>query len=154
MARPKKAKKTEVDEEMEKIIEETPEEIQLSQNTNQKTEVIDFVEYVTEPNITLGTDYRKKINVKMDNKVMQLAIRPLTDREFKLARQGEEMGQGTFEANVVQTGATSIDGEHKIPFSILEDKIPAGVVEFIANEIAIFSGYGMTQEEVSQLKKN
>lgn len=152
MARPKKAKL----EEIEDVIEEDviTEDIPVEQNTNTKTEIIDFVEYVTEPNITLGTDYKKKINVKMDNKLMQLAIRPLTDKEFKLAKQGEEMGQGTFEANVVQTGATSVDGQHKIPFSVLEDKIPAGVVEFIANEIAIFSGYGMTQEDVKELKKN
>lgn len=148
MARAKKDKKIELEEELD---EDVP--VEIEQNTN-TTEVIDFVTYVTEPNITLGTDYRKKINVKMDNKIMELAIRPLTDKEFKLARQGEEMGQGTFEANVVQTGATSVDGEHKIPFSVLEDKIPAGVVEYIANEIAIFSGYGMTQEDIKQLKKN
>ena len=96
MARTKKAKL----EEIEDVIEEDviTEDIPVEQNTNTKTEIIDFVEYVTEPNITLGTDYKKKINVKMDNKLMQLAIRPLTDKEFKLAKQGEEMGQGTFEA--------------------------------------------------------
>lgn len=154
MARSKTNKKVELEPE-EVIIEDAPLDVAPDEqpNGNQK-EVIDFVEYVTEPNITLGTDYKKKIRVRMDNKLMELAIRPLSDKEFKLARQGEEMGQGTFEANVVQTGATSLDGEHKIPFSILEDKIPAGVVEYIANEIAIFSGYGMSQEDVKQLKKN
>ena len=153
MARTKKAKKTEKNEEV--IIEDAPVDRE-SPDTGvelEKEEVVDFVQYVTEPNITLGTDYKKKIRVKMDNKIMELAIRPITDKELKLARQGEELGQGTFEQNVVQTGATDLTGEKRIPFSVLEDKIPAGVTSYLASEILSFSGFNLTDEDVRELKK-
>lgn len=149
----RKSKKQEVEETEnngeEIIIEDAPEPFNPKEDSE---ELDDFVDYITTPNITLGTQYRKKIQVLMDGKKMALAIRPLTQDEIRLARQGEELHQGTFQQNIVQTGAYSLKGK-EIPYLVLKEKIPAGVVEYIADEILKYSGYGLTEEEINDLKK-
>ena len=156
MARAKKSKKAKKEEE-EVIIEDVPTEEEnefVPEEATEEEEIIDFVSYVTESNITMGTDFKKKIRVKMDNKIMEVAIRPITDKELRFARQGEELGQGSVEQNIVQTAVTDLSGKKTIPFSVLEDKIPAGVTSYLANEILGLSGFNLTEDDLRQLKKN
>ena len=137
----KSTKKSEIEEE---VISKTP---------INDVEEIDFVEYISEPNIKLGTDFRKKIKVTLDGKTMSLAIRPLSQNEIMSLQQSADMGQGTFAELVVATAGYSLDGKKNVPLPIIEDKIPAGVVVSISDEVLKFSGYGLPDEAVDDLKK-
>lgn len=141
MARKKQAK-TEADGEVE-VINDTP----------KGSDAIDFVEYITEPNIKLGTDFRKKIEIKFDGKLMELAIRPLSSEELMRISQEAEVEGTPYNVLVVYYGAYSLSGK-QIPRHILEEKIPAGIVSYIADKISDFTGYGLTDEEVEELKKH
>lgn len=138
------ARKKATQEEEEVIISETP---------INEVEEVDFVEYISEPNIKLGTDFRKKIKVTLDGKSMSLAIRPLSQNEILMIQQSADLGQGTFAELVVSTAGYSLDGKKNVPLAVLEDKIPAGVVVSISDEILKFSGYGLDNEAVNELKK-
>ena len=139
MAR-KKATKTN-DEGQNEVIPDAPE-----------GETIDFVEYISEPNIKLGTDFRKKIQIKFDGKLMDLAIRPLSSEELMRINQEVELEGTPYTVLIVYYGAYSLEGK-SIPRHILEEKIPAGVVSYIADKISDFSGYNLTDEDVEALKK-
>lgn len=121
-------------------------------DTPKGEEVIDFVEYITEPNIKLGTDFRKKIDIKFDGKLMELAIRPLSSEELMRISQEAEVEGTPYNVLVVYYGAYGLNGK-QIPRHILEEKIPAGIVTYIADKISEFTGYGLTDEEVEELKK-
>lgn len=100
----------------------------------------DFVDYVTKEEL-FGTDIPRKILVKMDNKNMKLYIRALTSNQIKTARLNEENGSGTFQENIVHMGAYSMSGK-KIPLEIIQNKIPAGVIDKISDRIIKYSLYG------------
>ena len=139
MAR-KKATKTN-DEGQNEVIPDAPE-----------GETIDFVEYISEPNIKLGTDFRKKIQIKFDGKLMELAIRPLSSEELYRINQETEIENVPLNVLIVYYGAYSLEGK-QIPLHILEEKIPAGVVSFIADKISAYTGFDMTDEDIEELKK-
>ena len=150
MAR-KKSKKTEEND--IEVVEETSFDELEETAENGEAEEIDFLEYISQQNVRMGTDYRKKIHIRMDNKKMVLAIRPLSYNEVESIRQQSKLGQGIFENLVVCHGAYGVNGK-PIPLAILEkDKIPAGVVDKIAGEIMKFTGYGLPEEASEELKK-
>lgn len=135
-----------------KQVEANDGENEVIKDTPKGVEEIDFVEYITEPNIKLGTDFRKKIDIKFDGKLMQLAIRPLSSEELMRISQEAEVEGTPYNVLVVYYGAFGLNGK-QIPRHILEEKIPAGVVTYIADKISEFTGYGLTDEEVEELKK-
>lgn len=100
----------------------------------------DFVDYVTREK-TFGTDIAKKLMIRMDNKIMKVYIRALTSNQIKAARLNEENQSGTFQENIVRMGAYSLGGK-RIPMEIIQNKIPAGVVDKISDRIIKYSLYG------------
>lgn len=115
---------------------------QVNVTDNNKLDAVDedFVDYVTKEKI-FGTDIPKKILVKMNNKNMKLNIRALTSNQIRSARLNEEKGLGTFQENIVHMGAYSLTGK-KVPMDIIQNKIPAGVVDKISDRIIKYSLYG------------
>lgn len=125
---------------------------EVVENAPKENKAIDFVDYITESNIKLGTDYRKKIQIKFDGKLMELAIRPLSSEELYRINQETEIEEIPLNVLIVYYGAYSLDGK-QIPLHILEEKIPAGVVSFIADKISAYTGFDMTDEDIEELKK-
>lgn len=140
MARKKASK--EANDGTSEIVEDAP----------KSSDVIDFVNYISEPNIKLGTDFRKKIKVKFDGQIMHLAIRPLSSEELFRINQEVEIEEIPLNVLIVYYGAYSLEGK-QIPLHILEEKVPAGVVSYIADKISEYTGYGLTDEEIEELKK-
>jgi hypothetical protein len=77
----------------------------------------------------------------MDNKNMQLYIKALTSNQIRAARINEEKGFGTFSENIVHMGSFSLKGK-TIPLEVLQNKIPAGVIDKISDRIIKYSLYG------------
>ena len=100
----------------------------------------DFVDYVTDQD-KIGCNLPRRIVVKMDNKKMQLYIRPLTSNQIRTARLNEEKGISTFQEYIVHMGSYSPSGK-QIPLNVLQTKIPAGVVDEISDRIIKYSLYG------------
>lgn len=125
---------------------------EVVENTPKENKAIDFVDYITESNIKLGTDFRKKIQIKFDGKLMELAIRPLSSEELYRINQETEIENVPLNVLIVYYGAYSLEGK-QIPLHILEEKIPAGVVSFIADKISAYTGFDMTDEDIEELKK-
>lgn len=105
---------------------------------------VDLVDYVTSDDIKFGTDIRKHIQVKLDNKVYRLVIRPLTSNEIFNAHKKQEEGTGTFQENIMQLASYSTSGK-QIPLKIIQEKIPSGVVDAVSNEILTLSKYGILE---------
>lgn len=125
---------------------------EVVENTPKENKAIDFVDYITESNIKLGTDFRKKIQIKFDGKLMELAIRPLSSEELYRINQETEIENVPLNVLIVYYGAYSLEGK-QIPLHILEEKIPAGIVSFIADKISAYTGFDMTDEDIEELKK-
>ena len=102
---------------------------------------IDFVNYISDTENKFGTQLRKTMKFNMDNKVMEILIRPLTSSEILKARKNEEEGKGTFQEFIVQY-ASSNKEEKTIPLEIIQNKIPSGIVDQIAEKIIEYTRYG------------
>lgn len=113
-------------EEIENIDEENP---------------ADFIEYVTENKDVFGTNSRKKIVLPVDNRKMELMIRPLSSTEIRYARQEEEKMNGTFQENIMQLAAYS-NKNKKIPLKVIQENLPSGLVDEVAAKIIEYSRYG------------
>lgn len=122
-----------IDNDEKEFIEETAVE-------ESNDDELDFVEHVNS-SLAYGTDIGKRITVKMNNKKMNLNIKPLTSNQIKTARINEEEGNGTFQENIVHMGAYSLKGT-QIPIELLQRKIPAGVTDIISDKIIKYSLYG------------
>ena len=107
---------------------------------NDNADDIDFVDYIQNQNI-LGCDIPRRITVNMDNKKMQLNIKALTSSQIRTARLNEEKGIGTFQENVVHMASYSLSG-NQIPLEIIQNKIPAGIIDTLSNRIIKYSLYG------------
>lgn len=127
-------------------------ETSKDKSENSKGEPMDFIQYCCEPNIRIGTDYRKEIKFRMDGKDMKAVIRPVSSDEIALVQSTSDMGQGSVDKLLVSMAVYSTDGTSKIPDMIL-DKIPSGVTSYIASEIMSLSGYNLDNDAVSFLKK-
>ncbi|MBE6513377.1 MAG: ABC transporter ATP-binding protein, partial [Methanobrevibacter olleyae] len=101
---------------------------------------LDFVDYVTTED-KIGCNIPRKMVIKMDNKKMKLYIKALTSNQIRTAKINEEKGHGTFSENIVHMGSYSLKGR-QIPLEILQNKIPAGVVDKISDKIIKYSLYG------------
>lgn len=122
---------------------ESEEELPNS-NINGNDEILDsnmdFVRYVTSKD-NIGCMIPRKIVVKMDNKKMQLYIKALTSNQIRAARLNEEEGKSTFQESIVHMGSYSLTGK-QIPLSVVQKKIPAGVIDQISDKIIKYSLYG------------
>lgn len=108
---------------------------EMVSNTN-----LDFVDYVTKED-SIGCNVPRKIVIKMDNKKMQLYIKPLTSNQIRTARLNEEKGSSTFQENIVHMASYSLNGK-QIPLEVVQTKIPAGVVDRISDRVIRYSLYG------------
>ncbi|MGI6564909.1 hypothetical protein [Methanosphaera sp.] len=150
-------RKTKKDEEIkEAIIKDVPEP-QIDENTpeepvtNGGEEPMDIMDYLNEPNLRLGIDYRKKIEFRLDGHNLTGIIRPLSSDEVARVNNTSEMGQGALDKLVTSIGFYGANGK-TIPLSKL-DKFPAGVTSYIATEIMSLSGYNIGDEATQYLKK-
>lgn len=141
---PKKSKKTE-----ETIVEDVPEP-QIP-TTKKDDEAIDILDYLNEPNLRLGVDYREKIEFKLDGRKVSGVIRPLSSDEVANAQTTADMGQGAVDKIVVSIAFFGANGK-PVPMLAL-DKFPAGVTNFIATKIMNLSGYNLDEEATEYLKK-
>ena len=101
---------------------------------------IDFVDYIQNQD-RFGCDIPRRISVKMDNQKMQLNIKALTSSQIRTARLNEEKGLGTFQENIVHMASYSLSGK-QVPLDIIQNKIPAGVIDTLSNRIIKYSLYG------------
>ena len=125
----------------------------LVENVENSDETVGILSYINEPNLRLGTDYRKNITFKLDGRKMKGIIRPLSSDEIAMANTTSNMGQGALDKIIVSLGFYGEDGKTRIPANVL-DKFPAGVNGFIASEIMSLSGYMMDEEATQYLKKS
>ena len=147
---PRKTKK--VEEPTETIIEDVPEpQIDDDEPVNKTGEKMDIMDYLNEPNLRLGIDYRKAIEFRLDGHTLTGVIRPLSSDEVARANTTSEMGQGALDKIITSIGFYGANGKN-IPLSKL-DKFPAGVTSYIASEIMALSGYDLGDEATQYLKK-
>lgn len=126
--------------------------VEKTQPVNSGGETIDFIEYCCEPNVRIGTDYRKEITFRMDGKNMKAIIRPVSSDELARVQSTMEMGQGSIDKLLVSIALYSTDKTSKLPDAVL-DKIPSGVTSYIASQIMTLSGYNFDDDALSFLKK-
>lgn len=124
-----------------KIIESTEYDESIEENIEDNRNVSDFVEYVLDEGNIYGTRSRKKIIFSLNKKKMSLIIRPLSSSEINMARQKEEKNEGTFQENIIHMASYSSHGK-KIPLKLIQEQLPAGLVDELARRIIDYSRYG------------
>lgn len=137
-------------ENTENQIEKYPEDI--AEPVEIEAEPIDIMEIINEPNIRLGTDYRKTITFTMNGKKVKGVIRPISSDELARCQTTAELNQGSTDRNIVQLAFYGADGKRKLPAVVL-DKLPGGVTTYIASQIMDISGYNIPEEALFDLKK-
>ena len=134
----------------ENQVEKYPENISV--NAEPEGEAIDIMDIINEPNIRLGTDYRKAITFTMSGKKVKGVIRPISSDELARCQTTAEMNQGSTDRNIVSLAFYGADGKKKLPAIVL-DKLPGGTTTYIAAQIMDISGYNIPEDTLFELKK-
>ena len=104
-------------------------------------EVYSFVDFVESDDNVFGTDSRKLVQFRMDGKLMEVMIRPLSSSEFSQTRLKEEDGVATFQELLVAMACYSRSGG-QLSLELVKSRLSAGVVDELARNIIDFSRYG------------
>ena len=78
---------------------------------------------------------------RMDGKLMEVMIRPLSSSEFSQTRLKEEDGVATFQELLVAMACYSRSGG-QLSLELVKSRLSAGVVDELARNIIDFSRYG------------
>lgn len=134
-----------------KQVEKYPEDISETA-IDLEGEPIDIMEIINEPNIRLGTDYRKTISFTLSGKKVKGVIRPISSDELARCQTTADMNQGSTDRNIVSLAFYGADGQKKLPATVL-DKLPGGLTTYLAAQIMDISGYNIPEDSLFELKK-